>query len=408
MTGVCRFHDLMLGRLLQLAGPDATIVLVSDRGVHRDQLRLKSKAPFPLEAPILMHCSHGILCMAGPGIRRDELVYGVRPVDVTPTILSLFGVPSGKDMQGRVLSEAFETPPQVEPIPSWEEVPGDCGRHAEQNVENTRDFAYALQQLAELGYVDKPSPKTQELLRMVRHTYDFNLAWVYMAARRPADALPLFERLVQEIPGEAAFQLHCAQCYYELGRREECRATVESVLQRDQNLPAAGLILANLCLAEGKTEEGLQRLLQAEKCSRPDPEIRYLIGRVYLRERRFEEAARTFQSVLNLDPDHAGAMSGLAQALLEQNEMEKAAEAALDAIRSQFDLPEAHYTLGVALAKTGRIARAIQAFDTCLALEPAAVQAHQWLAALHEQFTKDIAKAAHHRAMAEQSVPSHA
>ena len=39
MTGIYRFHDLMLGRLLELAGPDAYVMIVSDHGFESGPLR---------------------------------------------------------------------------------------------------------------------------------------------------------------------------------------------------------------------------------------------------------------------------------------------------------------------------------------------------------------------------------
>ena len=39
MAGMYRFHDMMLGRLLDLAGPDATVVLCSDHGFQSGALR---------------------------------------------------------------------------------------------------------------------------------------------------------------------------------------------------------------------------------------------------------------------------------------------------------------------------------------------------------------------------------
>ena len=63
--------------------------------------------------------------MAGPGNRRDERIYGASLIDIAPTVLTLLGLPIGEDMDGRPLLEAFETPPPVETIPSWEEVEGE-------------------------------------------------------------------------------------------------------------------------------------------------------------------------------------------------------------------------------------------------------------------------------------------
>ena len=46
--------------------------------------------------------------MKGEHIRQDERIYGATLLDVTPTILTLFGLPVGEDMDGRVLVQAFE------------------------------------------------------------------------------------------------------------------------------------------------------------------------------------------------------------------------------------------------------------------------------------------------------------
>ena len=41
VSGAYRLHDLMLQRLLQLAGPETAVILVSDHGFHSDHLRPK-------------------------------------------------------------------------------------------------------------------------------------------------------------------------------------------------------------------------------------------------------------------------------------------------------------------------------------------------------------------------------
>jgi uncharacterized protein HemY len=73
----------------------------------------------------------------------------------------------------------------------------------------------------------------------------------------------------------------------------------------------------------------------------------------------------------------------------------------------RFDAPDAHFILGVSLAKTGRIARAIQAFESCLALRPEMHEAHRWLAAIHGQVTRDFIKSSRHQKMAKVSQPAH-
>lgn len=392
MAGVCRYLDAMLGRLLQLAGPETTVVLLSDHGMHTDHLRPRANARYKVETPALMHRSHGIFCMAGPGVRRDELIHGVELVDVAPTLLGVLGLPVGEDMPGRVLAEAFEQPPKPNFIASWEKVEGDSGRTMAAE-DDAWDSAQAMLQLAELGYIDPPGEASvtanQKLRQAVQNHNDFNLARVYLSQHRPAEALALLERLVREAPEELAYQLHLAQCYYELGRREDCRARAEAVMQADGDRPAAGLILANLHIAEGRLEEGLALLARAQQGRWPSPAIRCQIGAVYAQQQRWEEAAAAFEAVLDLDRDFAPAWSGLARARLAQRRHGEAADAALEAVCLQFSLAEAHATLGMALAALGVRQRAAQAFATCLALRPGMAQAQAGLAAL--QRADDIA-----------------
>ncbi|NBX31081.1 phosphodiesterase, partial [bacterium] len=106
VTGIYRLHDLFLQRLMQLAGPDAAVMVVSDHGFHSDHLRPKFTPRVPAGITV-WHRPQGIFVAAGPGFKRDELVYGGRLLDVAPTVLHWFGLPVGSDMEGRVIEEVF-------------------------------------------------------------------------------------------------------------------------------------------------------------------------------------------------------------------------------------------------------------------------------------------------------------
>ena len=96
------FHDLMLGTLMQLAGDDTTIIIVSDHGFHPDHLRPK-ELPNEPAGPADEHRPFGMFAALGPGIKKDELVFGASLLDITPTILTLLGLPIGRDMDGKPL-----------------------------------------------------------------------------------------------------------------------------------------------------------------------------------------------------------------------------------------------------------------------------------------------------------------
>ncbi|MGI9517558.1 MAG: alkaline phosphatase family protein, partial [Pirellulaceae bacterium] len=99
------YHDMMLARLVELAGDDATVILMSDHGFHPDHLR-RRHLPNEPAGPAAEHREHGVFVINGEGIRQDELVHGVSLLDVAPTILTLFDLPIGEDMDGRPITQA--------------------------------------------------------------------------------------------------------------------------------------------------------------------------------------------------------------------------------------------------------------------------------------------------------------
>jgi tetratricopeptide (TPR) repeat protein len=107
------------------------------------------------------------------------------------------------------------------------------------------------------------------------------------------------------------------------------------------------------------------------------PDLHCQIGRVYLRMRRWDDAGRAFRQALAIDENCVRGHFGMALAYLNQDHPAAAAEEALTAVGLHYHFPHAHYALGVALARLGKPERAIQAFETCLALRPQTTAAHQ-------------------------------
>lgn len=109
-----RYRDLMLGVLIALAGEDTTILMVSGQECPDDH----SLEPGPESK------NPGIFALKGPGIRQGERIEGAIPLDICPTVLTLFGLPVGGDMDGRPLLAAWQKSPVVSRIPSWDDCPG--------------------------------------------------------------------------------------------------------------------------------------------------------------------------------------------------------------------------------------------------------------------------------------------
>lgn len=248
-----RYHDMMLGTLLQLAGEDTTVILMSDHGFHPDDFRLGS-VPREPAGPAAEHRQFGIFAAAGPDIKKDERVYGSSLLDITPTLLHLFGLPAGEDMDGKILpvfenmEKGFETPssaaatssPQrvsktllhIPKIPSWDQIPGDHGMHPPDRQISPQDSQAALQQLVALGYIDEPDADRATALEQTVRELDYNLAQAYIDGGIFTEAVAILTRLYEKWPEEHRFGFKLATCYHSLQHTARLRETVTTVTTR--------------------------------------------------------------------------------------------------------------------------------------------------------------------------------
>jgi predicted AlkP superfamily phosphohydrolase/phosphomutase len=399
MNAAYRFHDMMLARLMELAGDDTVFVLLSDHGFHSDHLRPR-ELPNDPAAPAHEHAPYGVLCISGPGIRKDDRIYGATLLDIAPTVLTLFGIPAGEDMDGRVLTQAFETPGIPARIPSWEAVEGNSGQHPGEFREDPWAAQEALKQLVELGYIEAPGEDAVKTVEAVTLESRFYLARVYLTTRRQAQALPILEELHAQAPHIMRYTLRLIGCYLQLGRAADARTVVDKIRSagvRSSDNASLDVLEANLLFSEGRPRKALEALQRAEKAAPGLQSVHQLIGQSYLAIRNWRDAERAFIRALAIDPDNAVAHHGLAMALLRQDKIEQAIDEALNAVGLLHHFPAAHYCLGEALMKAGMHERAAEAFSLTVHLQPGNSRAHQWLVKLYDGPLNNPQKAGYHR-----------
>jgi len=446
------FHDQMLGTLIEkarsTAGDDLTVMVASDHGFHADHLRPRVIPDMPA-GPAIEHSDFGILVVNGPGIQRDNVLFGANLLDITPTLLALYGLPVGADMDGKVLTSAFETPPPDNRVPSWEDVPGEDGRHPPHFQCDPIAANEAMEQMIALGYIERPDADVKKAIGDAVAELRYNLGESYQDADRHADAAHIFRDVWEQNPDEQRFAVHYFISCEALGRTDEMRRVVEDLdvrrralyeeavpkLQalRDAGLerlrakaaennvpepvpqetpnakleplfspeekrefrhwrnltryqpPVIDYLKGQLLTTEGKYEEALKRLALVTRAHLARPGLLLQTGDLYRKLGRLKEAEETFSIALRIDPDNPHAHLGLCRIALHRRRYQAAAGHALDCIQRLYHFPLAHFLLGSALAGMKEYERALEALRTAISLNANFPQAHLRLARLLEQ-----------------------
>ncbi|WP_053977985.1 alkaline phosphatase family protein [Mangrovimonas xylaniphaga] len=365
VIGAYRFQDMMLERVMELVDEETTIIVMSDHGFESGAKRILKMPKYPA-APALEHRQFGIFVAAGPNIKKNEKVFGLKLIDIAPTILHMYGLPIGKDMDGNVALDIFENPETPRFIDSWEQVEGDFGEHDSYELEEALSDTETMQQLIDLGYVEKPDEKLEVAILKTQCDLKHNLARVFIGKHdfesakplllelikheKPIDVIPYYMDLLSISLSEQDFDV--AEKY--LGKLR----TMNKMFQINTYFSEAKILIG-----KGKLDQAL-RLLLAAKERQPNSEVWYQIGIIYRQLQKFDGAKAAFEEAIKMESDSAKYHQALAETLIRTGDFERAAHHALSSINFIKYYPAAHYTLGEALEKLGDLQNAKIAYET--------------------------------------------
>ena len=380
MENCYRFHDMMLETQLDLAGPDTTVILISDHGFKNDELRPGTDG---LDNPTNWHRHHGIACLAGPGIKQGETLYGATILDITPTILALLGLPVGDDMDGRPWMEIFDKAEPVERIPSWEDIEGEAGLHPEDVREDPSGSAEAIKHLVDLGYIAAPSEDAEKAVEKCLLEQRTNLARALTASRRAVKAIPLWQELAADYSDQPYYKLQLAMVFGSLGRYDECEEVIASMPRESLAGVDVQSLVARIAHSRGDIQGAFNVVKGILKSGLADISLFNQMGRFLIDLGCWEQAKSVFEQSIASYEENPVALDGMAQVCNEQDQFLEAAEYALEAVGLQHHFPDAHFHLGVALRGLKREEEAIAAFETSVSMGHKQAAVHEQLASLY-------------------------
>lgn len=417
------FHDMMLERTLQMVDDDTTVIIVSDHGFHSDHLRPKYLIKEPA-APAQEHSPWGIVCIKGPGIKKGEMFHGASVLDVTPTILSLFGLPIGENMEGKSwLPQVATEEVKLDFIKDWEKEEGECGMHAKELQEDPWAAQEAMQQLIELGYIEAPDGNILDRINQNRNESKYYVARNLIEGGKIDKGIAILEELVESNPREVRYGQRLADCYLKKKQFAKCRELIEklkdlqALIEQEElegkeedekkKIPhfMKEIELPNyIDFVEGKLYTHLKRFKKAmesfKKVEQKVPnsfELFYSIGNLCTLNHKWSEGRDAFIKALSIDETDAFAHHGLGLCLLREGMYEDALDEFLMAVHYNFSIPNVHYHIGETLVKMNKKEEAASAFEVAVALSPGMTKAHKWLADLFSNELQNPEKAKVHQ-----------
>ena len=423
------FHDMMLERTLSMVDDDTVVMIVSDHGFHSDHLRPKYLLKEPA-APAQEHSPFGIICMRGPGIKKGEVIHGASVLDVTPTLLSLYGLPIGENMEGKALVQAYQTSVIPDTIKDWEKEEGDFGMHHQDFQEDPWAAQEAMQQLVELGYIDAPDENILARIESSKNESQYYLARNLIDGSKYDKAIEILELLVENNPKEVRYGQRLAFCYLNTNRFKKCRKLIDQLKQiqqeiekeeagmseeelnqrkrgfiREAELPNYLLFVEGLFFMKvNKLNKAIQLFKQVIEKVPNNLEVHLNIGKAFLHKQKWVEAEDAFISCLAIDETNSIAHHDLGLSYLRRDLYEMALDEFFLSLETNYAFHSTHYHIGETLVKMGKIQEAEQAFKAAVSLAPGMTKAHRWLADLYQNELNEPSKAKEHLDFLEENI----
>jgi Flp pilus assembly protein TadD len=361
-----RLLDVMLNRLLQLAGPDCVFALVSVIPGSSSRIPLGGDG------------DDGLLLLKGPGIPADEWLPTATIYDICPTVLAALGLPAAGDMPGACLIPAWTS----RRIPALKAPATETGMHP---VAPDCNWSAELARLDAQGYPDTASAEAlQDAIAAARaQAYSSGCLELYDGNLQEAVAHLSRAARIWGSPGEP----HLLLAYLRFLSHDSAGAQAQLAPFTESHPLAAyaAWIRAHILLAAGETGEAESLFRLAEAAPWGKALLRTLEGDYHRAYRCWLAAESAYRAALAESPTSMPPATGLAEILLRTGRDREVVVLATRMLRRRPLHPQAHLWLGIANLRLGEFAAAEKSFETAFRLEPQDKRPAAWLKRLHRR-----------------------
>ncbi|NVK27148.1 MAG: alkaline phosphatase family protein [Flavobacteriia bacterium] len=350
-----RFHDMMLDRLLTLAGEECHVLLLSDHGFAHEEERYRRIPDLP-GGPAQEHHPYGVLVGAGPSW-RNQVVYGHSLLDICPAILHLFEKPASSDMPGRTPLSWWKSTEIIERV-------SRANREA-ANIDAADESM--LEDLVQLGYVKLPEDRA-EALKLVKADTRYHEITSLLDAGHVETAARKSELLCHDFPDDPRF------AYQKLGiqwmlRTNDIDSELSKVKQKFPS-PAMEYFQGMHALQSGFYSSAIEHFEKLTSSVDLSPGVLQSVGKALVQAKRIDEAVEWLTPIHDTYTRWPESSLLLAQIEYDRNHLERALDFALEAIRRRYFTPEAHLLVARIARQLGELEAAEAGYQVYAQLAP--------------------------------------
>lgn len=266
----------------------------------------------------------------------------------------------------------------------------DASRHdaADALVRILQDQAGAA---ARAGDYPKALPLLTEAAKYAPDNFDiqFEVGTVELQLSLWGDALRTFERTLKLRANDPLALYNLGRAYMGLSRFEEARQQFARYAEEHPDDASGRCALGMTLAALERAPEARQQFVRSIELAPEQTESYFRLGLLDLNAKDLDEAAANFRKVLTRDSKHAGSLSGLGRVSFEQKHYSDAIDLLQRAIASDDSLREAHYYLGLTLARVGRKEEANTQLQIAARLEHEEVEQRRMVVRIQDEAEGD-------------------
>jgi tetratricopeptide (TPR) repeat protein len=334
------------------------LVVVSDHGFKSGEMRPLSDSRIGVGQAVSWHRLSGVIAVYGPGIKPGHEITDASVLDVAPTVLNLLGLPVGKTMPGRALTEMLDDSwTKAHPVRTTAKYDSLFVRSGGSPAASATDEALK-EKLQSLGYLAGGNASL------------VNMANFYQTNRRFDEAAETWKQLIAKDAKDLGARIGLASAYLESGKQDSAVAELRVVLGMDPHNLEAMRSLATIYVRSG---DGQKALATAEDALRTDP----YDGQSHLNRGlalellgRRDQAVEEYRQATRLAPDLAEPFANLAQVYVDKGMVPEALVAAQRAVDLAPDKSEMRFVLGQALEASSKGGDALVEYMIAVKLNP--------------------------------------